>query len=1024
MTHTPWLARSTALLLVAVAGCSPAGPPPDEAKTKVFGNKAATPQEMLAAAQQYYPPATADYFHDMDTESRYGKDEKAAVPVLTAEQIKGRNAWVMWAGGNEAFWDWLARHSYGSIDLLKLVDSQERGKRFNRRGVITEPGTRPPTDDETRETFGVRYDRRVEAGEAGKVHVDFVKSDREPARQPPDPAVYGYSSGVVGLRLYANPEFVGDAKARWNPELYYRDTPEGRSYATRPDTIRPFRVGMACGFCHIAPHPLVPPTNPEFPEWVNLSNNIGNQYMRFRTVFANVLKSDNLLYHVVDAQHPGTIDTSLVAADNINNPNTVNAFFGLPGRVKRAAGNPKEVIGAPTLDFLHSYVDKNHENPAYVPRVLLDGSDSVGVPIALARVYLNIGTYHQQWVRTHNPLLGFRKQDPFTLKDTAENSLSWHGTMIRVQPLFEFFMKTTDPMRLRDVIKTAKLAKDDKVENHIRGDGYPWNPEYKAGRGVFARGCVACHSSVQPGDVDEVEEAVSKAFAKRAEDAAKDAADKKLPPPPPQPPLPADRTTLRLRMEDLARLARGNGQLPTGYEAWAQLAVGTDEFWRFKDKKTGTTVHNFLSTDRRIPVTLMGTNSARAMATNALTGDVWEDFASETYKHLDSVGRVTYHDPISGSERSFPAPAGGPGYYRPPPLVSAWATAPFLHNNALGKFNNDPSVKGRLEAFDDAIDRLLWVEKRAKPTRNVVWPVNKEAAEEADNATEQRLAADGGWVWRTSEQTWVMFGGPHVPIFVAGILGLSPFWQAVLPWLPTVAFVVLGVTLLFSGRIAAAIARLEVRVAALGYVFRPIRWTIAVLTLLLGVGAGLVLKEHWYLVDLLGVGLHQSRLWLGLQVLSLPLFFLAVSVLFFTFEFRTLASQQRKARLFGAACLVWSVILALGFGRTLSGRGGDVKFGPFPAGMPVNLIANMHPKPPGDTGAKAREALIDYLLDYQRAGDGEKPGLKEFEARVAPFLIDSSKCPDFVTDRGHDLEFIRRLTDQEKNDLKLLLQSF
>ncbi|HYH69422.1 MAG TPA: hypothetical protein VD866_32305, partial [Urbifossiella sp.] len=157
MTRTPWLARSTALLLAAAAGCSPGGPPPDEAKTKVFGNKAATPQEMLAAAQQYYPPATADYFHDMDTASRYD-GKPAAPPDLTPEQIKGRNAWVMWAGGNEPFWDWLARHSYGSIDLLKLVDSQERGKRFDRRGVITEPGTRPPTDDETREAFGVRYD--------------------------------------------------------------------------------------------------------------------------------------------------------------------------------------------------------------------------------------------------------------------------------------------------------------------------------------------------------------------------------------------------------------------------------------------------------------------------------------------------------------------------------------------------------------------------------------------------------------------------------------------------------------------------------------------------------------------------------------------------------------------------------------------------------------------------------------------------------------------------------------------------
>ncbi len=50
----------------------------------------------------------------------------------------------------------------------------------------------------------------------------------------------------------------------------------------------------------------------------------------------------------------------------------------------------------------------------------------------------------------------------------------------------------------------------------------------------------------------------------------------------------------------------------------------------------------------------------------------------------------------------------GPGYYRVPSLVSLLISAPFLHNNALGKFNGDPSVEGRLEAYGDAVDKLLW----------------------------------------------------------------------------------------------------------------------------------------------------------------------------------------------------------------------------------------------------------------------------------------------------------------------------
>ena len=34
----------------------------------------------------------------------------------------------------------------------------------------------------------------------------------------------------------------------------------------------------------------------------------------------------------------------------------------------------------------------------------------------------------------------------------------------------------------------------------------------------------------------------------------------------------------------------------------------------------------------------------------------------------------------------FTPPGGGRGYYRTPVLVSLWATAPYLHNNALGDY--------------------------------------------------------------------------------------------------------------------------------------------------------------------------------------------------------------------------------------------------------------------------------------------------------------------------------------------------
>ena len=66
----------------------------------------------------------------------------------------------------------------------------------------------------------------------------------------------------------------------------------------------------------------------------------------------------------------------------------------------------------------------------------------------------------------------------------------------------------------------------------------------------------------------------------------------------------------------------------------------------------------------------------------------------------------------------------GAGYYRVPSLVSLWSSAPFLHNNTLGKFNGDPSVAGRLEAFNDAIEKLLWPEKRLD--KDSIWRTQNE----------------------------------------------------------------------------------------------------------------------------------------------------------------------------------------------------------------------------------------------------------------------------------------------------------
>ena len=54
---------------------------------------------------------------------------------------------------------------------------------------------------------------------------------------------------------------------------------------------------------------------------------------------------------------------------------------------------------------------------------------------------------------------------------------------------------------------------------------------------------------------------------------------------------------------------------------------------------------NFLSTERRVPVTHLETNACSPLATNAIAEDIWDNFASQSYKSLPSVGAVEVRHP-------------------------------------------------------------------------------------------------------------------------------------------------------------------------------------------------------------------------------------------------------------------------------------------------------------------------------------------------------------------------------------------
>jgi len=294
---------------------------------------------------------------------------------------------------------------------------------------------------------------------------------------------------------FGNTKDAATARKYWqaqvmlNGDAYYQDV----RLASDPNLIRPFRVSMSCGFCHIAFHAQNPPADPERPEWANLSSTIGNQFWRPSKAFANLTHENNALFQFLNSQQPGTIDTSLVSTDQINNSNTITNIWEVPARLARATLNPPEDQSDWNLR-IPSVQGAQKDNPRITPRVLLDGADSVGVFGALSRVYANIGTYPEEWFRDHNAIIGFKPQRPFNVQDMIDWSVFWNtGDEYRIPYLYAFFKHKSAAQQV-PITTSMKLAYAPGGAEVIAREA----PLATEGRKVFIQNCAICHSSKQP----------------------------------------------------------------------------------------------------------------------------------------------------------------------------------------------------------------------------------------------------------------------------------------------------------------------------------------------------------------------------------------------------------------------------------------------------------------------------------------------------------------------------------------------
>jgi hypothetical protein len=95
----------------------------------------------------------------------------------------------------------------------------------------------------------------------------------------------------------------------------------------------------------------------------------------------------------------------------------------------------------------------------WTPRVLKDGSDSVGALGALNRVYINIGTFSEEWLLHFNALVGGKPVSPIRVADARKNSAYFRATEAQTLDVARFFLKATASHKLADAPDGAKPSR-------------------------------------------------------------------------------------------------------------------------------------------------------------------------------------------------------------------------------------------------------------------------------------------------------------------------------------------------------------------------------------------------------------------------------------------------------------------------------------------------------------------------------------------------------------------------------------
>lgn len=604
---------------------------------------------------------------------------------LTPSERAGREIWYKATAGNARFHTYVFQQRIGVlVDWFRVLRSDQRDDRFAAYGLINDPGCcRPGTEGcpakSLDETFGFDWCPGDETllrfvGKEGyrDPACDFRDASPDPAdvhngktdqRQSACDLAFGTSTGALGYRKFPNPRFdaqrwleVNETPASWEGYRKVVSAQPGETGRLLADgSIEPpFLIGTSCGSCHIAFDPLNAPKDPAHPEWAQIKGAIGNQYLRISELLGSGMPYASLEYQVFSHARPGTSDTSAIPTDRASNPGTMNAIVNL------------------------------HQRPVFENEDVIKWRKVTSCPASPAegtQCWCEPGRDGKCWLKSR------QKETVHHILKGGEDSIGAHEAIQRVYFNIGSCAEQCWVNHLTDLRQ---------LDPNARNFGQtPFDI------GQCRRDCKAFRAIE-----DRLGDIAAFLFSKETHATDLHAARENE--------LQRENPNTRYTYDDLvADLEKqfGAGAVERGREVFAGTCARChssipeadggpfkNRDFRAIDAKTGLR-KDWLGNDQATRVSEVGTYKCRALHSNHMSGHIWDQYGSETLRARAPDPNVK--DPADG----------GRGHYRNISLVSLWAHAPFMHNNALG-----PEICGKPANTENFFYRSPYVDRATKAT--------------------------------------------------------------------------------------------------------------------------------------------------------------------------------------------------------------------------------------------------------------------------------------------------------------------